>query len=145
MKEPAKAAPKAEAKVEAKKDNKPELTKSANKPLSVGENVEARASAYSTNRWATIKHVEEANDPSNTRDEVINVSIMEAGPPEVDGALTEKGNEVAEHYTYQQVGPGVAIGMRRGGEHGSVDGFGWRDEAELAAHTSPVDVKPRTN
>jgi len=133
---------KVDAKTAAKK---PELTKSANEPLSVKASGEARAKAYATNRWATIKHVEEANDPSNTRDEVINISIMEAGPPEVAEGLTDDDNKLAEHYTYQQVGPGVAIGMRRGGEFGSVDGFGWKDAAEEAAHSSPVDDKHRTN
>jgi len=137
------AAKQAQADSQAKA--KPEVTKSANEPLSVKANGEARAKAVATNRWATIKHVEEANDPDNSRDEVIVISIMEAGPPEVDAALTEDDNEVAEHYTYQQVGPGVMIGMRRGGEFGSVDGFGWKDKEEMAAHASPVDVKPRTN
>lgn len=127
------------------KDEKPKSTQSANKPLSIKENAEARSKAVATNRWATIKHVEEANDPDNTRDEVIVISIMEAGPPEVEESLTAEDNEFAEHYTYQQVGPGVQIGMRRGGEYGSVDGFGWKDEAELAAHSSPVDTKPRSN
>ncbi len=127
------------------KDEKPKSTQSANKPLSIKENAEARAKAVATNRWATIKHVEEANDPDNTRDEVIVISIMEAGPPEVEESLTAEDNEFAEAYTYQQVGPGVQIGMRRGGEYGSVDGFGWKDEAELAAHSSPVDTKPRSN
>jgi len=120
-------------------------TQSANKPLSVKDSREARAKVYATNRWATIQHIEEANDPSNVRDEVINISIMEAGPPEIAEALTEEDNEVAENYTYQQVGPGVTIGMRRGGEFGSVDGFGWKDKEEMAAHSSPVDVKPRVS
>lgn len=113
-------------------------TKSANKPLSIKENADARSKVAATNRWATIKHVDEAFDKGNSRDEVINISIMENGPPEVDEDLAAEGNKAAERYSYQQVGPGVVIGMRAGGEYLSADGFGWRDVEDYRAHGSPA-------
>jgi hypothetical protein len=116
---------------------KPAQTKSANKPISVKENAEARSKAYATNRWATIKEVDETFD-HDPRREVINISIMESGPPEVDAELAKDGNEHGEKYSFQQVGPGVMIGMREGGEFQSTDGFGWKDQADFAAHGSPA-------
>lgn len=117
--------------------DKPVLTTSANKPLSVHDTVGARAAAVATNRWATLKETDGIFD-KDPRKEVINISIMENGPPEVDADLAAEGNEQAEKYSYQQVGPGVMIGMREGGEFESVDGFGWRDAADKAAHGNPA-------
>jgi hypothetical protein len=116
---------------------KPATTKSANKALSVKDTVDARAGAVATNRWATLKETDGIFD-KDPRKEVINISIMEAGPPEVDPELAKDGNEHADKYSYQQVGPGVMIGMREGGSFESVDGFGWKDAADKAAHGSPA-------
>lgn len=116
---------------------KPARTTSANKALSVKDTVGARAAAVATNRWATLKETDGIFD-KDPRKEVINISIMENGPPEVDAELAAEGNENADKYTYQQVGPGVMIGMREGGEFESVDGFGWRDAEDKAAHGNPA-------
>ena len=112
-------------------------TKSANAALSVAQGVEARAAAVTSNRWATLKNVDEAFDKNDPRKEVINISIMENGPPDPKD-LAAKGNENAQHYSYQQVSPSVIIGMREGGPFESVDGFGWKDAADKAAHGNPV-------
>ncbi|WP_024337993.1 hypothetical protein [Bradyrhizobium japonicum] len=125
------------AKDAAGEAEKPARTTSANKALSVKDTVGARAAAVATNRWATLKETDGIFD-KDPRKEVINISIMENGPPEVDGSLAAEGNENAEKYTYQQVGPGVMIGMREGGEFESVDGFGWRDAEDKAAHGNPA-------
>jgi hypothetical protein len=124
------------AKETASKAEKPAGTTSANKAISVKDTVSARAAAVTTNRWATLKEADGIFD-KDPRKEVINISIMENGPPEVDGELAKEGNEAASHYSYQQVGPGVMIGMREGGEFESVDGFGWKDAADKAAHGNP--------
>ena len=80
------------------------LTKSANKALSVDEGVKARADYTATNRWATVKETDGVFD-KDVRKEVINISIMESGPPEASADLAAEGNENAGRYTYQQVGP----------------------------------------
>lgn len=116
---------------------KPVKTTSANKALSVKDTVGARSAAVATNRWATLKETDGIFD-KDPRKVVMNISLMENGPPEVDGDLAKEGNEeAADKYTYQQVGPGVMIGMREGGEFESADGFGWKDAADKAAHGSP--------
>jgi hypothetical protein len=132
MKEPVKAAPKAEA-----KPKDPELTKSANKSISVKEAGEQRAAAIMSNRWATIKETDGVFD-KDPRREVISIALMEAGPPEVSTELSGADDKHTERYSYQQVGPGVIIGMREGGAFESVDGFGWKDAADKAAHGNPV-------
>jgi hypothetical protein len=126
------------AKETASAPEKPAKTTSANKALSVKDTVGARAVAVATNRWATLKETDGIFD-KDLRKEVINISIMENGPPEVDAELAKEGNEeAADKYSYQQVGPGVMIGMREGGEFESVDGFGWKDAADKAAHGNPA-------
>jgi hypothetical protein len=157
------------AKDTASAAEKPVKTTSANKALSVKDTVGARAAAVATNRWATLKETDGVFD-KDPRKEVINISIMENGPPEVDAELAKEGNEAADgysyqqvgpgvmigmregdaelakegneeaadKYSYQQVGPGVMIGMREGGEFESVDGFGWKDAADKAAHGNPA-------
>jgi hypothetical protein len=125
------------AKDTASAAEKPVKTTSANKALSVKDTVGARAAAVATNRWATLKETDGVFD-KDPRKEVINISIMENGPPEVDAELAKEGNEAADGYSYQQVGPGVMIGMREGGEFESVDGFGWKDAADKAAHGNPA-------
>jgi hypothetical protein len=125
------------AKDTASDAEKPVKTTSANKALSVKDTVGARAAAVATNRWATLKETDGVFD-KDPRKEVINISIMENGPPEVDAELAKEGNEAADGYSYQQVGPGVMIGMREGGEFESVDGFGWKDAADKAAHGNPA-------
>jgi hypothetical protein len=125
------------AKDTASDAEKPVKTTSANKALSVKDTVGARAAAVATNRWATLKETDGIFD-KDPRKEVINISIMENGPPEVDAELAKEGNEAADGYSYQQVGPGVMIGMREGGEFESVDGFGWKDAADKAAHGNPA-------
>jgi hypothetical protein len=125
------------AKETAQGGERPALTTSSNKALSVSDTVGARAAAVATNRWATLKQTDGIFD-HDPRKEVINISIMENGPPEVDAELAKEGNEVADGYSYQQVGPGVMIGMREGGEFESVDGFGWKDAADKAAHGNPA-------
>jgi hypothetical protein len=125
------------AKETASKAEKPAGTTSANKAISVKDTVDARAAAVATNRWATLKQTDGIFD-HDPRKEVINIAIMENGPPEVDADLAREGNEAANDYSYQQVGPGVMIGMREGGEFESVDGFGWKDAADKAAHGNPA-------
>lgn len=121
----------------AKKAAKRESTTSSQQAISVSDNMKAQADVSATNRWATIKHIDEAFD-KDARDEVINISLMEGGVPPHPNELAEDGNENAEHYAYQKVAEGVIIGMRRGGEYESVDGFGWKDAADKAAHGNPV-------
>jgi hypothetical protein len=127
------AAPKAE---QSNADHKPLTGEGQRKRLSVAENADARSAAYATNRWATIKDVDETFD-HDPRREVINISLMENGPPEVSADLADERNEEKDRYSYQQVGPGVMIGMREGGEFEGVDGFGWKDADDKAAHGNP--------
>lgn len=122
-----------------RKDAAPaETTKSSQEALSVRANTEARADVKGSNRWATIKEIDEAFDPKDPRVEVINISLMEGGTPPEPGELADESNENAGKYSYQRVAGGVIIGMRRGGPFESVDGFGWRDAEDKAAHGNPV-------
>jgi hypothetical protein len=129
-------APKSTAKRSAasRAEPKPQLTESAAKPISVADNVKAYADVSASNRWATILKVEDPKDP---REEVINISLMEGNVPPAANDLAEEGNEHAAQYAYQRVAGGVVIGMRRGGEFESVDGFGWKDAADKAARGNP--------
>lgn len=113
-------------------------TESSQAAISVGDNVKAYADVSTSNRWATIRKVDEAFDKNDPREEVINISLMEGGVPPAANDLAEEGNESAQHYSYQRVAGGVIIGMRRGGAFESVDGFGWKDAADKAAHGNPV-------
>ena len=122
----------------AKTEDRPALTTSANKALSFTESADARSKAVATNRWATLKETDGIFD-SDARKEVINISIMDPNmPPDTNPDLAKEGNESGAKYTVQQVGPGVTIGMREGGEFESTDGFGWKDAMDKAAHGSPA-------
>jgi hypothetical protein len=57
---------------------KHQTTVSAQAPISVADNVKAYADVSTSNRWATILTVADPKDP---REEVINISLMEAGVP----------------------------------------------------------------
>lgn len=121
----------------AKPEEKPELTKSTNKALSLQDGAKARADFSATNRWATLMETDPTFD-SDARKAVINISVMDPNyPPEINPDLIEEGNEAGVKYTVQQVGPGVAIGMREGGEFESTDGFGWKDAFDKAANGNP--------
>lgn len=117
---------------------KPAASKPVGERIAAKDNASARAAAYSTNRWAKLKQVDEAFD-HDPRTEVIDIAIMENGPPEMDPKLAEEGNKAGERYFTQKVGPDVIIGMREGGEfQKTADGFGWKDQADFAAHGSPA-------
>lgn len=115
----------------------PKSTKSSQSALSVADNVKAYEDVSTSNRWATIKKTDGTFD-KDAREEVINISLMEGGVPPAPNELAEKGNEHADTYSFQKVAGGVIIGMRRGGPFESVDGFGWKDAADKAAHGNPV-------
>lgn len=118
---------------------KPETTKSMGTAISGQAIIEARAKVVADNRWATLKQVDEAFDKGNGRKEVINISIMDPNmPPEINPDLLADGHEQGVKYSVQQVAGGVMIGMREGGSFESVDGFGWKDAADKAAHGSPL-------
>ncbi len=118
--------------------DKPATTQSKNKSMSIGDSAKLRSETVATNRWATLKETDGKFD-KDARKEVINISIMDPNwPPEINPELVEDGNKMGETYTVQQVGAGVTIGMREGGEFESVDGFGWKDAADKAAHGNPV-------
>lgn len=129
-------APKSNAKRSAasKATPKHQATVSAQAPISVADNLKAYADVSASNRWATILKVDDPKDP---REEIINISLMEGGVPPAPNDLAEEGNEHASQYAYQRVAGGVIIGMRRGGEFESVDGFGWKDADDKAARGNP--------
>lgn len=130
----------ADAQAKADKDaaDKPAVTQSQNKAMSIGDAAKQRSETVATNRWAILKETDGKFD-KDARKEVINICIMDPNwPPEINPELVEEGNKMGETYTVQQVGAGVTIGMREGGEFESADGFGWKDAADKAAHGSPV-------
>ncbi len=118
--------------------DKPAKTESQNKAMSIGDSAKLRSETVATNRWAILKETDGKFD-KDARKEVINICIMDPNwPPEINPDLVEEGNKMGETYTVQQVGAGVTIGMREGGEFESADGFGWKDAADKAAHGNPV-------
>lgn len=139
----AEARKQAEAEKQAKADkyaaaDKPKTTTSQNKAMSIGDSAKLRSETVATNRWAILKQTDGKFD-KDERKEVINICIMDPNwPPEINPELVEEGNKMGESYTVQQIGAGVTIGMREGGEFESVDGFGWKDAADKAAHGNPV-------
>jgi hypothetical protein len=118
--------------------DKPKKTTSQNKAMSIGDSAKLRSETVATNRWAILKETDGVFD-KDARKEVINICIMDPNwPPEINPDLIEEGNKMGESYTVQQIGSGVTIGMREGGEFESADGFGWKDAADKAAHGNPV-------
>lgn len=133
MKKPAPASRRSERKAAPQ----PASTTSSQSAISVADNVKAYQDVSTSNRWATIKQTDGTFD-KDAREEVINISLMDGGVPPGANELANEGNDNAQHYSYQRVAAGVTIGMRRGGPFESVDGFGWKDAADKAAHGSPV-------
>lgn len=122
----------------AKEVEKPAKTESQNRAMSIGAAAKQRSETVATNRWAILKETDGKFD-KDARKEVINICIMDPNwPPEINPELVEEGNKMGETYSVQQIGAGVTIGMREGGEFESADGFGWKDAADKAAHGSPV-------
>src|SRR4051812_255641 len=78
-------------------------TASSQAAITVADNVKAYADVSASNRWATIKKIDEAFDKNDPREEVINISLMEGGVPPAANELAEAGHEHAQHYSYQKV------------------------------------------
>ena len=105
---------------------------------SVAANREKRLAATTAGRFATIRSIGKDDGDKDVRDEVINIAQFEPGHfPELP-ELEKDDAEYADKYSVEEVPEGVLIGMRRGGKYLSVAGFGWRDEADFAAHGSPA-------
>jgi hypothetical protein len=86
---------------------------------------DASLSEFAPGRWAVL-----------LKDEVIDIKQMAPGhKPSLYGLAD---SEHVDDYSVEQVPESVIIGMSRGGEFESVDGFGWKSAEDKAARGAPI-------
>jgi hypothetical protein len=95
---------------------------------------DAALTEFTPGRWAVIMKVE----GKDSREEVIDIKQMAPGAKPSLYGLADTDDKNTGNYSVEQIPDGVIIGMRRGGEFESADGFGWRDAEDKAARGGPI-------